>query len=182
MVIPSGVQADGTAPCNTGSGIESTECGVNAEATMKRTTAVGLFAGATASLSTAVGAIARAATTNSTAVGTTTEAAAAQASALGVSARAGSANATMLGYSAGLNGGASNTDSPDSIAIGYFANISPASPRAIAIGGSDGPNIFTTRGAQAKGHNAIAIGFEARATKPGAIAWARMWWRIKPIP
>jgi len=54
--------------------------------------------------------------------------------------------------------------------LGISPILTQPPPCAIAIGGSDGPADLVTRGAEATGENAIAIGFEAQATQPGAIA------------
>ena len=178
------VQADATAPCNVGSGAISTECGVNASATGAGATAIGTNAIASATNSTALGLSAQATDTNATAVGRLAVASENYASALGNSAiataalssaiggdsQARSANATSVGYAAGYSGATAVTDSPGAIAVGYFASINPASPGAIAIGSTDDAPGISTRGAEATGENAIAIGLEAKANQAGAIA------------
>ena len=143
--------------------------GANGVASGDNSTAVGTNAVANGNNATAMGASASA-TTLSTAMGAGSAATGTFASAFGYISKAESENSTSLGYATGFNGGTANTDSPGSIAIGYFANIKPASPGAIAIGGSDGPADIVTRGAEVTGENAIAIGFEAQATRPGNIA------------
>ena len=170
LILPFRVLADLTVECNVGSGLNSTECGVTALATSNDTTALGNSSGASGSFSTALGVAAGASADSSTAVGTSVNTTASRASAFGAFSQGRSMNITSLGYSAGFNGGTPATDSPGAISIGSFANISPASPGAIAIGGSDDTPGNTARGAQATGENAVAIGFEARANQPGSIA------------
>ena len=168
--LPPGVQADTTAPCNEGSANLSTECGVDSAATGTATTAVGNTAEATVGNSTALGYSADATNTSSTSVGAFTLASGTNSTAVGSLSYATSSNTTSLGFAAGFNGGTPVTDSPGAIALGYYANISPASPGAIAIGSSDGAYNPANRGAEATGQNAIAIGFKAKANHPGAIA------------
>ena len=196
--LPLVTHADATAPCNVGIGPSSTECGVDASATLANATALGTQAEASGASSTALGTFATATAnfagaigynaqatgissaafgrgttataTGSTSVGNQANATAAEATAIGRFARANSANSTSLGSFAVYNGNVNVTDSPGAIAIGYYANISPASPGGIAIGGTNDPVASDTIGAQATGENAIAIGFEARANQPGSIA------------
>ena len=106
----------------------------------------------------------------SSAVGTDSSANGNYSTAMGRLAKSDSKSVTSLGYAAGANGNVTNTTSPHSVVIGNWANIKPNSPGAIAIGATDGPDLFTSRGAEAGGENAIAIGFEAKADAPGAIA------------
>ena len=162
-----GVHADATPPCNTGTAGNSSECGVNASASNNGATALGVTAVARGSASTAVGVVAQALGSGATALGVSSTAQDA-ATALGRSASAQSFGATSVGYSAGLNIASPVTDSTASIAIGYFSTIRPTSPGAIAIGGDS----FDTDsfGADALGRSAIAIGFEALTNADGAIA------------
>ena len=108
--------------------------------------------------------------TGSTAVGTDSSGDGNYSTGIGRLAKGNSKSMTALGYAAGANGNVVSTTSPSSIVIGNFANIKPNSPGAIAIGATDGPDLFSSRGAEAGGENAIAIGFEAKADAPGAIA------------
>ena len=174
-----GAYADGTAPCNAGSGINSTECGVNSTATGDFSTALGYLSEATAGNTTAVGSLAKAtmisstaigssadATNSSTAVGTNARARADQSTALGTSTWARSDGSTRIGHQ---SGNFESTDSsPFSIAIGNSGNVRPSSPGAIAIGGDSADADFF--GADAGGQSSIAIGFEAMTSANGAIA------------
>ena len=151
------------------SGENSTAVGTNVVVSGENSTAVGTNVVVNGNNAAAMGAGASA-TTLSTAMGAGSAATGTFSSAYGYISKAESEKSTSLGYATGFNGGVANTDSPGSVAIGYFATIKPASPGAIAIGGSDGPADLVTRGAEVTGENAIAIGFEAKATQPGAIA------------
>ena len=169
-------QADGTAECNAGTGMFSTECGVNAFASDQFSTAVGdgsdaIALGATAvgtntiangSASTAVGNSADATAIFSTAVGNVANASANNSTAVGAIAEAESRGAVSVGFQAG-NNESSVTDSPQAIAIGERSNIAAASPGAIAIGGDVNNDEV---GALATAPGAIAIGADVVADIP----------------
>ena len=192
LLTPFSVYADGTPECNDGSGISSSECGTNAVATNTNATAVGRDAAASGRSATAIGAFVIANNSGSTAVGWSSAATSVATTAFGQNAHAVGGSSTALGASArasdvgsiavgtrasahslgavsvGIRAGSIVTDSPNAIAIGNRANVMPASPGAIAIGGDSSDIDF--HGANAQGKQAIAIGEDAQATADGAIA------------
>ena len=160
-------QADGTAPCNVGTGMNSTECGVNATASNSSSTALGRNSTASGGSSTALGRDATASGGSSTALGRDSTASADTSTALGYFAQARSEGATSIGSRSGFNNNVAVTDSPQAIAIGHYSNITAASPGAIAIGGDvNGDGV----GAHATAPGAIAIGADVVANKANTMS------------
>ena len=166
--------ADATAPCNTGSGLDSTECGVNSSATGNNSAALGVDANATGGSSIALGRTATASGTGSTALGASVTATAVFSTALGADADATGTSSTAVGVG-------TNATASDSTAVGALAFATAGSSTAVgrdAIARS-GQALSLGRGA---GFNsgvpvtdspgAIAIGSYAniQATSPGGIA------------
>jgi hypothetical protein len=155
--------ADGTAPCNVGAGVNSTECGVGSLASGLDSTAIGQGASASATESTAIGQNTFATETGTVALGTNAVASATRAHALGrnsaatvLTATAVGANAQATGLQAtALGGGASSL---------YAARASGTNSVAIGAGSSG------QEGASAVGSNSIAIGNSSSAGQSNSIA------------
>ena len=169
------IKADVTADCNTGTGVNSTECGVNASASAESSTAVGESAAATAVNTTAVGKGAQATKSTSTALGQGANATGSQTTAVGALANATAVNSSALGTGAFANGISSTAVGGLSVTSANFASALgngawAHSVGAVSIGflaGRISPNIMVTDSPQA-----IVIGNRSvvAAASPGAIA------------
>lgn len=164
--------ADATPECNVGTGIGSTECGVDSAATADGATALGNMAVASGAISTATGQASVASATASTSYGSLSVASGIASTALGHNSDATALGSTAVGVSAQATavgatslGRISNAAGPNSTSLG--AESDATADRATAVG-----YLSQATGVQsaAIGEAAVASGLASSALGAQAVA------------